>query len=251
MDIFLLQFILSVWTAISFLFLLQAIMSRPNVIQFMKCILSFLSQIIHKVIQWMSFPAWKFISSYLRCFWLLILCWILIVPIVLHTFFHGVYNFGPQHRQWSFIDILFNPVPGIEFEGCTTESNDFDSLKRQGLILTAQQIAQNKFLSAKRTTQSSVALVYDCPMANMSPIAPNLCGYQTYTTFQDTSMEHQVMDSENSMPMTHYFAMCKFSCPEIVFSKLPWHLPDGFITSTFAMALIFSIFSVITICTCS
>jgi hypothetical protein len=53
------------------------------------------------------------------------------------------------------------------------------------------------------------------------------------------------------MPMSLYFAICEFPCPEIVFSKLPWRPPDGFITSTFAMALIFSIFSVITICTCS
>jgi hypothetical protein len=127
----------------------------------MKCIFSFLSQIIHKIIQWMSFLAWKFISSYCGHFWLSILCWIFIVPIVLYTFFPGVYNFGLQHHQRSFIDILFNPVPGIEFEGCTTESNDFDLLKRQRFNhnLAAQQIAQDKFLSAKRTTQSSVALV--------------------------------------------------------------------------------------------
>ncbi len=51
--------------------------------------------------------------------------------------------------------------------------------------------------------------------------------------------------------MTLYFAINEFSCPEIVFSKLPWHPPNGFITSILAMALIFSIFSVIIICTCS
>jgi hypothetical protein len=79
----------------------------------------------------MSFLAWKFISSSSGCFWLSILFWIFIVPIVLYTIFHGVYNFGPQHCQWSFIDILFNPVPELEFEGRTTESNDFDSLKHQ------------------------------------------------------------------------------------------------------------------------
>jgi hypothetical protein len=94
-------------------------------------------------------------------------------------------------------------------------------------------------------------MIYDCPMANMSPIAPKLHGYQTYATFHNTSMEHQVMDSEQSMPMTLYFAIDEFLCPEIVFSKLPWRLPNGFITSILAMALIFSIFSVITICTCS
>ncbi len=174
----------------------------------------------------MSFLAWKFFSSYLGRFWLSILCWIFIVPIVLYTFFYG-YNFGPRHRQRSFIDILFNPVPGIEFEGRTTESNNFDLLKHQCFNhnLTAQQIAQNKFLSAKRTTQSSADLVYNCPMANMSPIAPKLHSYQTYTTFHDTSMEYQVIDKEKSMPMTLYFAIYKISCPDIVFSKLPWRPP--------------------------
>ena len=51
--------------------------------------------------------------------------------------------------------------------------------------------------------------------------------------------------------MTLFFAICEFSCPETVFTKLPRRPPDGFITLTFAMALIFSIFSVITICTCA
>ncbi len=51
--------------------------------------------------------------------------------------------------------------------------------------------------------------------------------------------------------MTLYFAINEFSCPEIVFSKLPWHPPNGLITSILAMALIFSIFSVIAIRTCS
>jgi hypothetical protein len=160
----------------------------------------------------MSFLPWKFISSYSELFWLSILGWIFIVLIVLYTFIHGVYNFGPQHPQRSFIDIPFNPVPEIEFKGRTTESNDFDLLKRRRFNhnLTAQQIAQNKFLSAKRTTQSSNALVYNCPMANMSPTAPKLDSYQTYTTFYNTSMEHQVMDSEKIMSMTLYFAICKF-----------------------------------------
>jgi hypothetical protein len=147
----------------------------------------------------------------------------------LYTFFHGVHNFCPRHCQRSFIDIFFNPVPQIEFEGHTTESNDFDSLKRRRFNhnLIAHQIVQNKYLSAKRMTQSSFALVYDCPMANVSPIAPKLHGYQTYTMFHDTSMEHQVIHSEKSMPMTLYFAICKFLCLEIVFpSYLGVHQMD-------------------------
>jgi hypothetical protein len=192
----------------------------------------------------MSFLAWKIVSSYCGRFWLSILRWIFIVPIVLYTFFHGVYNFGPWHRQWSFIDIIWNPVPGIEFEGRITESNDFDLLKcgHFNINLIAQGIAQNAHFTGKRMTQSSTTLVYDCPMAHMSPIAPNLHGYQTYATFHNTSMEHQVMDSERSMPGTLYFAVCEFSCPEIIFFKLPWRPPNGFVTSTLAMALIFSTF---------
>ncbi len=253
MDIVLLPFLFSVWAAIYFLFFLQAITSRRNVIWFTKCFLSFFSQIIQEVFWWTGFLTWKFVFSYLGCFWLSILCWIFIVPIVLYTFFHGVYNFGPQHHQWSFIVILFNPVPGIEFEGRNSESNDFDLLKcrRFHHNLIAQQIAWNARLLAERTMQSSVAMIYDCPMANMSPKAPKLYGYQTSAMFHDTSMEHQVMDSEQSMPMTIYFAINEFLCPEIVFFKLPWRPPNGFITSILAMALIFSIFSVITICTYS
>ncbi len=145
------------------------------------------------------------------------------MPIVLLTFFCGVYNFGPKHVRRSLFNILLNPVPGIEFEGLVGESNEFDLLKRQCFNhnIVAQWIARSKRISIKRTTQSSTALVHDCPMAHISPIAPTLHGYQTYATFHDTSMEHEVIDSDTSMPMTLHFAICKFSCPEIVFLKLP------------------------------
>jgi hypothetical protein len=64
-------------------------------------------------------------------------------------------------------------------------------------------------------------------------------------------MEHGVIDSETSMPMTLHFAICKFSCPEIVFSKLPQGPSDGLITSFLAMTLISTIFTVITFHACS
>jgi hypothetical protein len=143
-------------------------------------------------------------------------------------------------------------VPGIEFEGRISESKDFDSKRRRfNHNLVSQRIAQTARLSAKRTTISSVSVIHDCPMAIMSPIAPKIHGYQTYATCHDTSMEHEVMDSEMSMPMTLYFAINAFSCPEIVFSKLPRHPPKGFIISALAMTLTFSIFSVLTIPACS
>jgi hypothetical protein len=188
-----------------------------------------------------------------RTFLVLYFCWIFIIPIVLYTFFHGVYNVGPKHCQQCLINILLNPVPGIEFEGRISESKDFDSLERRRFNhnLVARQFSRNARLSAKRTAQSSVPVIHNCPMAIMSPIAPKLHDYQTYATFHDTSMEHQVMDSEMSMPMTLYFAINVFSCPEIVFSKLPRSPPNGFITSALAMTLTFSIFSVLTIRACS
>ena len=88
-------------------------------------------------------------------------------------------------------------------------------------------------------------------MANMSPIAPKLHGYQTYATFHDTLMEHAVINSDTSMPMTLHFAICKFLCSETVFLKLPQQPPNGFITSFLAMTLISTIFTVITIHSCN
>jgi len=45
--------------------------------------------------------------------------------------------------------------------------------------------------------------------------APKLHGYETYATFQDTSMEQNVTVSSQSMPMTLHFAILEFSCPDI------------------------------------
>ena len=70
-------------------------------------------------------------------------------------------------------------------------------------------------------------------MAHICQTAPILSGYQTYATFHDTSMEDAVIDSHSSMPMTLYFAVCEFSCPEIVFAYLPRRPPDGILTHCF------------------
>jgi hypothetical protein len=64
-------------------------------------------------------------------------------------------------------------------------------------------------------------------------------------------MEHEVINSDTSMPMTLHFAICKFSCSEIVFLKLPWQPPNGFITSYLAMTLISTIFMLTTIHSCN
>jgi hypothetical protein len=105
-----------------------------------------------------------------------------------------------QIQLFSF-EYFHNILNKAEFEGHISESNDFDLLKHRcsNHNPNAQQIAQNARLSAKWTTQSSVAMIYNYPMANMSPMALRLHSYKTYATFHDTSMEHQVMNSEKSM----------------------------------------------------
>jgi hypothetical protein len=225
---FLLPFIFSFWAAISFLLLFQALLSRRTAVW----IITFLHGILSQAFQWFGFLCWLFPSSYTGHFWLGLLRWLFIVPITFFPFFHYVYNFGPKHCKRSLFDILRNPVPGIEFDGCIGESDDFDSLQRRQFNhnLIARRIARNKQLSAKRTTRSSTAIIHDVLMAHICHTAPILSGYQTYATFHDTSMENAVIDSRSSMPMTLYFAICNFLCPEIVFASLPQRPPDGILT---------------------
>jgi hypothetical protein len=45
-------------------------------------------------------------------------------------------------------------------------------------------------------------------------------------------------EEEHSMPMTLYFAICNFSCPDIVFSALPKMPPKGIITAFIVRAII-------------
>jgi len=150
MDVIFLPFIFSVRAAISFLLLLQAILSRDHLLQFA----AFITQVIHQAFHWMGFLLWLFVTSFSGRFWLSILCWIVIVPIILFTFFQNIYHFGSKHSNQSFIKILCNPEPGIEFEGRINESEDFESLKRRRFNhnLVTPHIAIDKRLAAKRAT---------------------------------------------------------------------------------------------------
>jgi hypothetical protein len=87
-------------------------------------------------------------------------------------------------------------------------------------------------------------------MAHINNAAPVLSGYQMYATFYNTSIEDDVVKSKYSMPITLHFAICNFSCPEIVFSSLPRCLPDGIIMAFIILVFIGSIFSVMAIRTC-
>ena len=102
MGMIFLPIIFSVRAAISFLLLLQAILSRGHLLQFT----AFIIQVIHQAFHWMGFLLWLFVTSYSGRFWLSILRWIFIVPIILFTVFRNIYNFGPKHCKQSLIKIL-------------------------------------------------------------------------------------------------------------------------------------------------
>jgi hypothetical protein len=110
-----------------------------------------------------------------------------------YAFFWYVYKFGPKHCKGSLIDILKNPIPGIEFEGHIGESEDFDSLQCRHFDpnIIAHQDAQTKWLALKHSTKSVVSLVHDCPSLNIDSMAPQIHGYETYFTMNGESMGKQ------------------------------------------------------------
>ena len=101
----------------------------------------------------------------------------------------------------------------------------------------------NKHLSAKQSTWSSTAIVHDCSMPHINNTAPILLGDQTHATFHEKSIEDDIVKSEYSMPMTVHFALCNYSCPEIVFTLLPKQPPNGIIMAFIILVFIGSIFS--------
>ena len=91
-------------------------------------------------------------------------------------------------------------------------------------------------------------LVHDCQMMNIDCNALRLYGYQTYTTSSDASFIGNHLDqSPHTMQMTLYFAIYRFSCPDLVFKTIPCRLPDSFSTEGFAMSIITVIFGIITL----
>jgi hypothetical protein len=86
-------------------------------------------------------------------------------------------------------------------------------------------------------------------MAHINKAAPILLGYQTYATFHKTSMEDKVPKLEYSMPMTLYFAICKYLCQNciLIASKTA---PDVIITTFVLSVFIGSIFGIIATQTC-
>jgi hypothetical protein len=122
MEIFLFPIIFSIRAAISTLLLRRVL----SIFTF-----RFAIDLVQDLHQWSRFISWITTSSYTGRFWWSIFQVIFVVPITLYTFFQAIYDFGPKHRKRSLLDILRNPVPGIEFEGRPGESDDFDLLQRR------------------------------------------------------------------------------------------------------------------------
>ncbi len=112
MDCFLVAFIFLFWAAISILLLLQPLPSAS---------INFMASLAHQTIWWQHFMVYLFLTTkFGQGIWFIILavlCIVCIVPIVFYSFYNSVYNFDPKHCKQSLMDILLNPVPGIEFEG--------------------------------------------------------------------------------------------------------------------------------------
>ena len=127
MDIFLIPIRFLIWAAISILLLLRVIFSVRTV-SFLVGLIVSLVGILHESIRWTGFLTWIAITSRMGCvMWSLIQVFF-IIPIMIYTFFWGVYDFGPKSCKRTLFDILLNPVPGIEFEGRLSETDDFDAL---------------------------------------------------------------------------------------------------------------------------
>jgi hypothetical protein len=243
MDCLLLPFIFSFWAAISFLLLLQ---------QLLHVTIFFTASFIKQAIQWLLYLAYVFLTTKFRqALWFVtstVLCTVFIVPIVFYTFYKSVYDFGPKHCKQTLMNIITNPVPGIEFEGRLGESDTFDSFQQCRFNHNAVEckLQRNKMLSSKLTTKSTTSMVYDCPITKIKSVAPRLYGYVTYPTMNNASfMENHIDEMPQTMQMTLYFAICHFSCPEKVFKMLPCQPPDGFITEGLTVSIITAIYSII------
>ena len=122
MDIFIFPIIFSIRAAITIILLLR-VLSISTV--------HFIFDFIQEIYQWSRFLSWVALTSYTGQFWWSLIQVTFVLPITFYSFFRYVYDFGPKHRKRSLLDILLNPVPGVEFEGRIGETDDMDSFRRR------------------------------------------------------------------------------------------------------------------------
>ncbi len=80
-----------------------------------------------------------------------------------YPFYKSIYDFGPKHCKQSFIDILIQPVPGIELEEQHDESDSHWHC-RCNHKRVSRRLLWNKTLSSKVVTQSMTTIVHVCPI---------------------------------------------------------------------------------------
>jgi len=189
MDCFLLPFIFSIRAAISILLLLQQII--------LPAMMLFMVSLIKQATQWFFFVVNLFLTTtFGQALWSIIstvLCIVFIVPITFYTFYKSIYDFGPAHRKQSFIDILSQPVPGIEFEEQYDDSN-FHSRRRFHHKMVNRRLLRNKTLSLKIVTRSITTIVHDCPMTSLNVVTLCLHGYEIYATSNDSRFNKKKLD---------------------------------------------------------
>jgi hypothetical protein len=149
-----------------------------------------------------------------------VLCIVFIVPIVFDTYYKSIYDFGPKHHKQSFTDILTQPVLGIEFEQQHVESDSHWHCRFNHNTVSCR-LLQNKTRSSKVATRSMTTIVHDCLITCLNVVILHLHGYETYATLNDSRFNKSHLDkSLHTMQMTLYFAICHFSCPDLVFKTL-------------------------------
>ncbi len=241
-DCFLLPFIFSFLAAISILLLFHQIILSATI--------SFTASSIKQAIPWLFFVVNLLLTTTPgRAFWSIlstVLCIVFIVPIIFYTFYKSIYDVGPKHPKQFFIDMLTQPVPGIKFEE-QHDGSDSNWHCRFNHKTVSHSLLQNKTLSSKIATRSMTTIVHDCPMTCLKVVILRLHGYEMYATSNDTRFNKSYLDeSPHTMQMTLYFAICHFSCPDLVFKTLPRQPPEGFIVDGFAMSSISFIFGLLT-----
>ncbi len=185
----------------------------------------FTASLIKQAIQWLLFVVNLFLTTkFGRALWSVIstvLCSVFIVLIVFYTFYKSIYDFGPAHCKQSFIDILSQPVPGIDFKEKDDDSNSH-LRRRFNHKMVSHKLLRNKILSSKVVARSIPAIVHDCPMTYLPVVTLLLYGYETYATSNISRFNKKHLDeSPHMMQMTIYFAICHFLCPNLVFKTLP------------------------------
>jgi hypothetical protein len=122
MDIFIFPIIFSIRAVITILLLLRVLSIRT---------VHFIFEFIQEMHQWSRFLTWVALTSYTAQFWWSLIQVAFVLPITFYSFFRYIYDFGPKHRKRSLIDILLNPVPGVEFEGRIGETHNIDSFRHR------------------------------------------------------------------------------------------------------------------------